>query len=101
MYAAFDDVVAFFDKGGNTWHAFHPKGLPPRSKLQPLSVMAMDDDRNKHAQRTWSSIVHHRGWLWWIQQHVRIGPVELGELRHTNGTLRNARTILREKPVSS
>ena len=40
--------------------------------------------------------IHHMSWLRWIQEDVRVGPVELGQLCHTDGNLRYAGTALAE-----
>ena len=52
-----------YDTAGEGHHRFHPDGLPDRKELLPLSKFGTDEDFLKHAQRRFSSAVHHASWL--------------------------------------
>ena len=52
-----------YDTAGEGHHRFHPEGLPDRKELLPLSKFGTDEDFLKHAQRRFSSAVHHASWL--------------------------------------
>ena len=52
-----------YDTAGEGHHRFHPDGLAARKELLPLSKFGMDEDYLQHAQRRFSSVVHHASWL--------------------------------------
>ena len=51
-----------FDTAGEGHHRFHPDGLADQKELLPLSKFGTDEDYLKHAQRRFSSVIHHSSW---------------------------------------
>jgi hypothetical protein len=71
VYNAWDASYFDYDKAGNGHGRFHPSGLPPPSHLSPLSELGSDSKHHKHAQRTWSRIIHHSAWVEVLRERQR------------------------------
>ena len=52
-----------YDTAGEGHHRFHPGGLADQKELLPLSKFGADEDYLQHAQRRFSSVIHHASWL--------------------------------------
>ena len=65
VYAQWDQAGVYwdFDTAGEGHHRFHPDGLADQKELLPLSKFGTDEDYLKHAQRRFSSVIHHSSWL--------------------------------------
>jgi hypothetical protein len=61
-WAAFDRVPFDYGKDGEPRFRYHPAYLPAEGRLEPVSGFGSTSDNLKHAQRTWSSIIHHSQW---------------------------------------
>jgi hypothetical protein len=62
VWAGYDAKPYDYDKEGKAHYRFHPAHLPVASDLAPLSAFGSTSENLQHAQRTWSSIIHH--WQW-------------------------------------
>ena len=63
VYSTWDSIYYDYDKDGEGHCRFHPTGLVPRAHLLPISEMGSTSKHLEHAQRQYSSIVHHSNWL--------------------------------------
>jgi hypothetical protein len=61
QYAAASKCVCH-DKHGAGYAVSHPFGLPETETLLPLSEYGSESEHLQHAQRRYSSIVHHSAW---------------------------------------
>ena len=77
-YALWDKQRYDFDKwGGGERLRFHPDGMPPAATLLPLSEYANPSSKARlllqNAQRRYSIIVHHLGWIRFVAAAARRG----------------------------
>jgi hypothetical protein len=66
-YAAAPSTVCH-DKNGAGYAQFHSGGLPDAATLLPLSEFGSKSEHLRHAQRRYSSVIHHSAW-----EEVRAG----------------------------
>ena len=67
VYKIWDLNYYDYDTAGEGCTRFHPTGLSEEKVLLPLCRFGTDDELLQHAQRRYSSVIHHTAWL----KHLR------------------------------
>ena len=63
VYKQWDVNNYDYDTAGEGHARYHPDGLAEEKELLPLSQFGTDDEHLQHAQRKYSSVIHHAAWL--------------------------------------
>ena len=63
VYKSWDLNYYDYDTAGEGCTRYHPTGLSEEKVLLPLCRFGTDDELLQHAQRRYSSVIHHTAWL--------------------------------------
>ena len=69
VYKIMDATYFDYDKDGEGHTQYHPTDLAKIKDLLPLERFGTDDEHLQHAQRKYSSVIHHSAWLKLMVQH--------------------------------